>query len=156
MQGDGLKPARAAALRYLKTRDRTVQQMRDHLAKKEFSEEIIEATIRTFHDLGYLDDNRFAERFARNRMETRQWGRRRIADELRKRGISRDVAHAMLDEVFEELDESDLALACAEKKIRSLTGLEKPTARRRLAQFLQRKGFGPDAVFKTVNTLVPW
>jgi regulatory protein len=156
MGGDDLKPARAAALRYLKTRDRTVAQMREHLEKKEFSRTAIESTVSDFQEMGYLNDARFAERFIQHRMESRHWGRHRLADELRKRGISREQIQLALEEALAEVNESDLALTCAEKKMKSLSGLDTQTARRRLAQFLQRKGFSQDTVYQTLEALVPW
>ena len=47
--------------------------------------------------------------------------------------------------------EKDLALDCASKKLASLSGVEPQKKARRLAQYLQRRGFSTDIIYETLK-----
>jgi regulatory protein len=78
-----------------------------------------------------------------------------VHQELFKRGVSRDVAHAAVDEVVEDEGLSDEASIerVARKKWRTLAELDPPTRRRRLYGFLARRGFDSDDVSRMVRLL---
>ena len=156
VSGDDSKRARSAALRYLGYRDRTVREMRDYLERKEYSPAVVRQTLAYLQDSGFLDDARFADRFARSRVENRRFGRFRLKQELIKKGVEDAVAEQALDAVFAEVKERDLARASGEKKMQGWRGLEVRKIRQRLAQFLQRQGFSADTVYETVEDLAPW
>ena len=63
--------------------------------------------------------------WARSRIRLRGFGRRRIEQELRNKGVDRDIIHEAIGEVFGELPEIDVALREAEKKLRSLRRLNR-------------------------------
>lgn len=156
MTGDDfLKQAKKAALRYLGYRDRSVSEMRAYLARKDFSVKVIEEVIDYLARLGYLNDARFAELYARSRTESKGMGRFRLRYELVNKGIDEHLVEQALDALFEEVDESKLARDCAEKKLPAWKGLPPQTIKRRLAGFLGRKGFEADMVYRTVKELLP-
>ncbi len=91
---------------------------------------------------GYLSDRRFAESFVRSRHERGQ-GMLRIRQELRQRGVNRDLA----EETLARLDYDWFALARTVRERRF--GLHVPADRKGYAQqvrFLQYRGFDPDQV----------
>jgi len=49
-----------------------------------------------------------------------------------------------------------LAEICAAKRLAKMKNLDKVKQRRRVAQFLQRKGFTSDIVGETLNKLIPY
>jgi regulatory protein len=102
-----------------------------------------------------LNDADYAVLFTRSRATTRGMSRRRIAAELAKRGVARDLVDAAITEVMadESIDERAIVEAAAAKKFRSLAKLEPDVQRRRLYGFLARKGFAPDLVRETVAKL---
>jgi soluble lytic murein transglycosylase-like protein len=53
---------------------------------------------------GYLDDRAFAEQFARSRAQHRRWGPRRIASDLRARGVAEPTIAAALGRSCEQLE----------------------------------------------------
>ena len=151
---DAFKQALRAALRYLGYRDRSVREMRDYLAGKDFSPLEVDNTVHYLLESNYLNDTRFAEQFARSRLESKRFGRFRLHRELQGKGIDEALVDRVLADLFQDVDEMDVARACAEKRQSALKGLPPQTARRRLAQFLGRKGFGADTVYRVVDEML--
>ena len=103
--------------------------------------------------MGYLDDARFAEQWARSRARVRGFGRRRIEQELRSKGIDRGTARDALERFFEDSSESEIARKEAEKKLKSLSRFEPEVRRRRLAGFLERKGFSSEIIRSILHSV---
>ncbi len=61
------------------------------LQDKEFDQAVIEAVVVYLERLGYINDRQFAEQWAAGRVRLRGFGRRRIEQELRNKGIGRDI-----------------------------------------------------------------
>jgi regulatory protein len=81
---------------YLNRRERTVGEVRGHLQQKGIAGDLIDASIRTLTDQGYLDDRRFAQMFVADKRALEHWGSERIRIRLQARGIDRDLAEAAL------------------------------------------------------------
>ncbi len=101
--------------------------------------------------MGYVNDHEFAGQWARSRVRLRGFGKRRIEQELRSKGISRDIIHEILADLFQDSPESDIARLEAQKKLKTLTCFEPEVRRRRLAGFLERKGFSSDIIRSVFN-----
>ena len=76
-----------------------------------------------------------------------------MAWELRLKGIAPEAVEEALEQVDEE-KEFDMALELAEKKLGGAT-LADPDARRKLAGFLQRRGFHWEVVSRVLARLAP-
>jgi regulatory protein len=133
--------AKNAAYRLLTYRPRSRRELGEKLRDKEFPEELIEAVVDHCARLGYLDDRKFATQWASSRVRLRSFGRRRIERELRGKGVDRETISAALEAVFSPDTELGTAREAAEKKMKTLTSADRETRRRRLAGFLERKGF---------------
>lgn len=153
---DELKKARSAAFRYLSYRDRSRSEIAGCLSQKGHSKSIVKKTLDHLTELGYIDDARFGIAWGRSRISSKKVGPRRLQQELLAKGLSRDMVDRTLAVLYAEVDEEELALQCAEKKIAGLKGVDAEVKRRRLIQFLQRKGFPGNIVYKTVEELIPF
>jgi regulatory protein len=82
--------------------------------------------------------------------------RRRIAHELARRGVARDLGDQAIAEVFENegVDESVNIERVARKKMKTLTRLDAVTQRRRLYAFLARRGYDVEAISGIVGRLI--
>ncbi len=138
--------ARNAAYRYLTYRSRSRVEVEQRLAEKGFAGLVVRSVLSDLERLGYINDREFACRWAANRVRLRGFGRRRIERELRNKGVSRGIIRVTLGEMFENSSEIDVARREAEKKVRSLNRFEPEVQRRRLAGFLERKGFSSDII----------
>lgn len=132
--------AEAVLLRKLRGRSLSLVEARAALGGIDgVDDSLIEDVVAKFVDLGYLDDEAFAEQLAMSAVERRGQGRRAVAQTLRKRGISREVADAAIAELPD--DDADRALEFARSKARNVGGKDYDASLRRLAGQLARRGY---------------
>ena len=153
-RGDAIADEAAAlhtydrALNMLAARARSSRELERLLVRKGAEPRHVRAAIARLQAAGFLDDAAFARQVARSRLSGAGHSARRVRQELARKGVERTVADDSVREVVadEEIDEQALAVAAAEKKLRSLRGLEPDVRRRRLYAFLARRGFAPDSI----------
>jgi regulatory protein len=132
--------AEAMLLRRLRGRSLSVAEARTVLGGAEGADDVlIDEVLAKFVDLGYLNDEAFAEQLAMSAIERRGQGRRAVVQTLRKRGISREVADAAIAELPD--DDAERALDFARSKARSVGGKDYDASLRRLAGQLARRGY---------------
>lgn len=151
-----LKQARSKAFRYLSYRDRSRHEVEVHLKQKGFSAPVVRDTLEYLKRLNYVNDERFALAWGKARIETRHLGANRLRYELTAKGLDRDLVDKALSALFDDIDEFALARSCAQKKLLTLKGIAPEKKRQRLAQFLQRKGFHSDTVYKILADIAPY
>jgi regulatory protein len=138
--------AKNAAYRYLALRPRSRTEVERKLSQKTFPDAVIRAVLSDLERLGYVNDREFSRLWSQSRVRMRGFGRRRIEQELRNKGVSQDVIRETLDALFENSSEADIAQREAEKKLKSLARFAPDVRLRRLAGFLERKGFSSEII----------
>jgi len=141
-----LKRARNTAYRYLTIRPRSRVEVERKLRDREFPLDIVSSVIDHLVKLGYLNDEQFARDWAASRVRTRGVGRRRLEQELRIKGINSHIIREALSTLFEDASEADIARKETDKKLKTLDRFEPEVRRRRLAGFLERKGFSSEII----------
>ncbi len=149
-----LRRAKNIAYRSLSLRPRSRAEVVRKLKEKGFSELLVDAVLQDLDRFGYVNDREFALQWTRSRIRLRGFGRRRIEQELREKGISREYIAEALSASFEDSSEFDLAVREAEKKLKTLARFGPDVRRRRLAGLLERKGF-PSSVIRDVINGIP-
>jgi regulatory protein len=140
------------ALNYLSFRPRSREEVRRYLQRKETPPHVIEAALERLDRLDFVNDRAFVEFWVENREKFNPRGSRAIKNELRLKGVERDV----VDELVDDKGDEELALRAARKKAASLArtpGMDYATFRNRLGGFLQRRGFGYEVMARTVKAL---
>jgi len=157
--------AREAALSLLSYRPRSRSELAGRLKRKDVPGPVIRDCLDRLEKEGLVDDAAFARAFVRDRIRLKTRGRARLRSELRRKGVSRDIVDAAIDDVFEEEDVSDEALAVeaalgwlGRQSPRIRRGLLEPPfsdprerARRRLQGYLARRGFRGSALYRAVE-----
>jgi regulatory protein len=87
-----LQDALDLSFAYLGHRDRTVAEVRRHLERKRVEPAGIDGAIAELERLQYLDDARFARRFAEDRRRLDGWGSDRIERRLLALGVDPALA----------------------------------------------------------------
>ncbi len=149
------KRARSIAFKFLAYKNRSVKEVLDQLKKKEITEDCAQAIVEELKELKYVNDSELAHQWGRSRIKSRHWGSRRLLQELAQRGIRGETASTALRDLYEEFDEFKIASACAVKKIQSMSHLDNEKQRKRLAPYLQRKGFPVSIIYEIVHSLLP-
>jgi len=136
------KRARERALRLLALRGRSRAELRKKLAERDFSKSVIDRVLENLGALGYLDDGAFAANRARHLAVNRLYGDRKIAEQLREKGVDPEAARAAIREVREEFPELEGIARSAARKLQG-RGLESLGKKERLAlaRTLQGKGY---------------
>jgi len=139
----------------LEARARSVADMRRMLLRKGEPATDVEAAIERLVGAGLLDDAAYARQFTRSKAVASGFSRRRVQQELTRRGVARAVADDAIAEVFAEevVDEDATIQRVARKKLRTLTRLNEPVRRRRLYAFLARRGYDADDIARVVRLL---
>lgn len=138
----------ARSLDMLARAPRSVRDLRRRLLLKGEVEADVDAAIERLTAAGLLDDAAYARAFVRSKVSSQGFSRRRLQQELTKRGVARDVADSAIVEVLhdEEVDEVANVERAALKKLRTLGGLDAETRHRRLYAYLARRGYSVDEV----------
>ena len=143
------------ALTLLGFRARSVAELRRHLLRVGEPPADVEETIARLEAQRVLDDADFSRQFARTKLMSAGASRRRIVQDLARRGVARAVAESAVNAVTEDegIDLSDAARAVAKKKWKSLASLDEFTRKRRLYAFLARRGFDPDEIRDVMSAI---
>jgi regulatory protein len=139
------------AYRYVARRERTAQELRQHLASRGLGAGEVEATVKELGEAGYLDDARYARLFVQDKRQLERWGSERIRRALLARGVDADVADGALaaDEAEADDDETGRALALLQQRFP-----DPPFSRRdreRAYATLVRRGYDPELALDAIR-----
>jgi regulatory protein len=143
------------ALNLLALRARSARELRRQLVRKGEPADQVDAAIARLQVAGFLDDGAFARQFARSKAVGAGMSRRRIQQELGRRGVARQIGDDAIADVFEEeqLDERAVVEQAARKKLRSLKNLDADTRKRRLYAYLARRGYDLDDIRRAMQAV---
>ncbi len=147
LQEDRIERLYQRALRYLAYRPRSEQEMRRYLESHEEEEEVRGLVLERLKANGWLDDRRFADQWVENRAAFRPRGKKALSLELRRRGVQT----AIVAQAVQQLDEEELAYQAAQKVLPRYQALDKSSFRRKLYDFLTRRGFTYEIVLPTIQ-----
>jgi regulatory protein len=142
------------AMQFLRRRLHSRSELSRKLMKQEYGEPVVKSVLDKLQQLGYVDDERFAKTKALSAAEHKHHGRRRAFVELRRAGVSGDVADRALDSVYDTTDTVALARELALKQAPRLRKLDPLVAKRRLVGMLQRRGFDYDAIKPVIDEVL--
>ncbi|MCL2621204.1 MAG: RecX family transcriptional regulator [Defluviitaleaceae bacterium] len=148
--------ARDAAVKYLGKGMKSTKQVRDKLSEKEYSNESIDDVVDLLTQRGYLDDVAYATAFISQKTKINNFGRFRIEQELRAKGVSEHHIYTAYEDISGDEQEDDLtaAIRALEKKIRHkdlAQIVDDPKELQKLKSFLARRGFDFDTIDKAFD-----
>jgi regulatory protein len=129
-------------------RERTIAELRACLERKRVEPAAIDAAVVELCGAGFLDDARYARRFAEDKRELDRWGSERIARDLHRRGVAPELIDAALAD-RSRAAELDTALLLLEQRF--------PIAPRddgerdRAWRVLVRRGYAPEIAYDAVR-----
>lgn len=157
------KTASEAAYAFLASRMRTAEEVRKHLASREYDEAEITEVINDLTGMRYIDDYLFALRYYEYNREKKR-GVLRAERELLEKGIDKETArNAKEDFLYEQkVDEFEDALGIARKEVFVPSDVygEAPRAREvddrlaaKIARKLEGKGFSKGDIFRVLDRI---
>ena len=144
---DARERALQQAMLFLSYRTRSEKEIRQNLSKHEIPEVVIEETLQRLRENGLANDDKFARVWVENRNTFRPRSRRVLTMELRQKGLDDETVNSAISGV----DEDALAYEAAQKRLGRLKGLAWNDYRKKLSEFLARRGF-PYSVIAPIVT----
>jgi regulatory protein len=143
------------AVELLAVSQRSSRDLQRRLIQKGAGRIHVQAAITRLTALGYLNDAAYAESLVQSRLVEGGSSKRRVQQDLFRKGVARDVADVAIQRAVEEneTDERGAALVLARKRLKTLRHLDAATRKRRLYGFLARRGYDSAIISSVLREL---
>ena len=115
-------------------------EMRDKLKRWEIDAEAQDRIISRLIKERYIDDERFARAFVKDKVRYNKWGRRKVQQALWMKRISDDIQQTVLDEI-DEKEYIDVLKPLLKQKQRSIKASSEYELKQKLVRFALGRGF---------------
>lgn len=139
------------AYRALGQRERSVAELRACLERKRVEPDAIEHAVEELAAAGFLDDARYARRFAEDKRALERWGPERIERDLSRRGVAADLIEAAVA-TQDRAAALDAALSILAERMPEPPPDDR--GRDRAWRLLVRKGYAPELAYDAVRAHV--
>ena len=146
-----LSKARSYAYRLLAIRSRSIKEIKEKLKKKGFEESLIIEVIDYLERLDYLNDRQFASAWVNSRISTKPVGLLKLRYELKDKGIDNKIIEEVLSKLKENYNEYEVACDLAKKRMKKLSKIDSLKAKRRIFNYLLRRGFSYELVCEVMG-----
>jgi regulatory protein len=146
---DGRERAHQQAMLFLSYRARSESEIRQNLRKHEIPEPVIEHTLERLRQAGLANDDQFAQAWVENRNTFRPRSRRMMAMELKQKGLADEAIQSAVQNVDDEAS----AYEAAQKRAARFKGLEWNDFRKKLSEFLARRGYSYSVIAPVVTRI---
>lgn len=143
--------AKDYAYRLLSYRQRSTGEITQRLKAKGFSSKAIGKTVKYLSELDYLNDENFARAWIRTKMQTKPVGWPLLRYQLRQKGVADEVTEKVISDFAGRYEEIDVVRKLAASQRPRYKGLEPPKLKRRLYDYLRRRGFSQEAIRQAVE-----
>jgi len=141
------------AVKLLGQQMRTVAEVKRLLHRRvepgDSGEAKINAVVARLIERKYLNDTAYAQDYAKLRQENASFGKRRVQQDLMRKGVQAPVISKTLEAAYESVDEEELARRHLERKRVKKPASQKEAAR--VARMLMRAGFGSSVIFRILR-----
>lgn len=121
------------------------QEMRDKMRRWELDETVQNRIIDRLIKERYVDDERYARAFVKDKIRYNKWGRRKVQQALWMKRIDADVQQQVLDEI-DEKEYLDVLRPLLKQKRKSIKAESDYELNQKLLRFALGRGFGFDII----------
>lgn len=126
------------------------QEMRDKMRRWELDETVQNRIVDRLIKERYVDDERYARAFVKDKIRYNKWGRRKVQQALWKKRIDADIQQRVLDEI-EEKEYLDILRPLLKQKRKSIKAESDYELNQKLVRFALGRGFGFDIIRQCLN-----
>ena len=138
---------------YCVYQDRCHQEVEWKMAEYQLIPEAKEKILLYLMEHNFLNEERFSKSFARGKFRIKNWGKQRIIRELKSKNISNYNINSALKEIDDE-DYLETIYRITKNRNHTITEKNIYKRKKKLQDFLMRKGYEYDLIFKTVNAVI--
>ena len=121
------------------------QEMRDKMRRWELDETVQNRIIDRLIKERYIDDERYARAFVKDKIRYNKWGRRKVQQALWLKRIDADIQQQVLDEI-DEKEYLDVLRPLLKQKRKSIKAESDYELNQKLLRFALSRGFGFDII----------
>ena len=121
------------------------QEMRDKMRRWEINETVQNRIIDRLIKERYIDDERYARAFVKDKIRYNKWGRRKVQQALWQKHIDTDIQQRVLDEI-DEKEYLDILRPLLKQKRKSIKAESDYELNQKLVRFALGRGFGFDII----------
>ena len=126
--------------------------IRQKLDKWGLTENDKEDVLDQLEEEGFIDEKRYAGTYCSEKFRLNRWGRIKLKYMLKQKRLPEEIIENALyeieDEEYQEVLQEEL-----KKKIRTTGPPTKPSAKRKLIQFAQQRGFEYDHIARALSAI---
>lgn len=126
------------------------QEMRDKMRRWEFDETAQNRIVARLVKERYIDDERYARAFVKDKIRYNKWGRRKVQQALWLKHIDADIQQRVLDEI-DEKEYLDVLRPLLKQKRKSIKAESDYELNQKLVRFALGRGFGFDIIRQCLN-----
>ena len=126
------------------------QEMRDKMRRWELDETVQNRIIDRLIKERYVDDERYARAFVKDKIRYNKWGRRKVQQALWQKHIDADIQQRVLDEI-DEKEYLDILRPLLKQKRKSIKAESDYELNQKLVRFALGRGFGFDIIRQCLN-----
>lgn len=154
IQASDARRAQEKALYLLEYRNYSKRELTEKIARTAASREAAQAAAGRMEELGLIDDRRFGEDYARELFSRKGYGARRVAQELRRKGLDQELVQELVEKYGSPEQSGENIRRVLEKKYPGWREDEK--VRRRAFAALQRLGYSYQEVREAMGQGEDW
>ncbi|MDX1641251.1 MAG: regulatory protein RecX [Balneolaceae bacterium] len=152
---ENLVAIREACFRYLSGRDHSSFELKQKVGKKGFREEDVDQVIANLAESGYLNDEEFASKFAKEKIEFNQWGPKKIKSHLYKKGLDRKIIEKVLEQKTDDLQLQQICVDLVMKRKRHFLRENDDFKRKqKIYRYLSGRGFSGSVIKKSLPRII--
>jgi len=123
--------------------------MRRRVGDQPHGDLLVEVVVARLKQQRYLNDTNYAESYARFRKENEKFGRMRVVQDLKAKGVHGDIIESVVGAAYSNVNEEQLARAFLQRKRMAKPIGQKQAAR--IFRMLVRAGFGSRVIFRILK-----
>ena len=131
-------------------RDRSHKEVWEKLKELNQDPETSRELIAELLEEKFLDEERFARAYVSGKFRNNKWGRLKIKQGLREKGIHPNLIRSAMTEI-DEAEYLRTLQDLLEKKLRSVTAKNQYDKKAKSARYLIGKGYEQDIVWRKIN-----
>lgn len=126
------------------------QEMRDKMRRWELDAAVQDRIITRLTTERYIDNERYARAFVKDKILYNKWGRRKVQQALWQKHIDNDIQQRVLDEI-DEKTYLDVLRPLLKQKRKSIKAASDYEQNQKLVRFALGRGFGFDIIRQCLN-----
>ena len=126
------------------------QEMRDKMKRWELDEMVQNRVINRLTEERYIDNERYARAFVKDKIRYNKWGRRKVQQALWMKRIDTDIKQRVLDEI-DEKEYLDVLRPLLKQKRKSIKAENDYELNQKLVRFALSRGFTFDIIRQCLN-----